>query len=534
MRIGSLFSGAGGLDMAVEAVFGGRTVWQAELAPGPCKVLDYRWPAPNIGDITKVDWVALKDGERDADGKTLADVDILCGGFPCQDVSSAGRRAGIKDGTRSGLWSIFAEAIDALRPQYVVIENVRGLLSALAHRAGHDDFSTNEEDYCGDSTDDDSDMESAANAVGDRSGRPVLRAIGAVLGDLSDLGYDAQWTTISAASVGAPHRRDRVFILATGSRRDGRARGPQRDIVETARIAAQLGDDADRRAVAGSGTDGSRSVEPLLPTPRAGEPGSTSPGYGNGLAETVESMALLPTPAAGNFNDGESPESWRARQATLKQGYGLPLAIAVQELLPTPTAAHGPPLHKGGNLTLSGAIEGVDSGSAGRLGLLPTPQAWDGNGYVKTPEQQARQSERGYMPNLGEVIENEIVAKSYERPNKRNKVDPAQSALIEREADTSGPMLGGGEITWGKYEFAIRRWEGLTRSAPMATELNGNGKPKLAAAFAEWLMGWPAGWVTEVPGVTRNEALKIAGNGVVPQQAAAALRYLLAIQRVAE
>ena len=244
------------------------------------------------------------------------------------------------------------------------------------------------------------------------------------------------------------------------------------------------------------------------------------------------------------MGEGKTLEWWNEWTAKLaakngNNGHGDSLAIAIARLnqdglLPTPTVSFSSDMNAGGNLTLTGAVEGLYPSTAARHGLLPTPQAWDGNGYVKTPEQQARQSERGYMPNLGEVIENEIVAKSYERPNKRNKVDPAQSALIEREADTPGPMLGGGEITWGKYEPAIRRWEALTRSAPMATELNSNGKPKLAAAFAEWLMGWPAGWVTEVPGVTRNEALKIAGNGVVPQQAAAALHYLLAIQRVAE
>lgn len=182
VRIGSLFSGGGGLDLAVEAVFGGHTVWHSEVDPAASKVLAHRYPnVPNLGDITAVDWT------------TVEPVDVLCGGFPCQDVSAAGKRAGIKDGTRSGLWSIFAEAIDALRPQWVVIENVRGLLNAQAHRA----------------------MESDEATVGDGSGRPVLRAAGAVLGDLADLGYDSQWITLAAGDVGAPHRRERVFILAT-------------------------------------------------------------------------------------------------------------------------------------------------------------------------------------------------------------------------------------------------------------------------------------------------------------------------------
>ena len=82
MRIGSLFSGAGGLDMAVEAVFGGTTVWHSEIDKAASKVLAYRWPGvPNLGDITKVDWAALRSQGGDAN-ESLADIDILCGGFP--------------------------------------------------------------------------------------------------------------------------------------------------------------------------------------------------------------------------------------------------------------------------------------------------------------------------------------------------------------------------------------------------------------------------------------------------------------------
>ncbi|AKQ06971.1 DNA methyltransferase [Mycobacterium phage Ovechkin] len=181
MKLGSLFSGAGGLDIAVEQFFGARTVWHCELNPAASKVLAHRWPGvPNLGDITAVDWSEVEP------------VDILAGGFPCQDVSAAGRRAGIAEGTRSGLWALFAEVINQLRPGVVVIENVRGLLSARAYRA----------------------MESEEAAVGDGADGPILRALGAVLGDLADLGYDAQWTTVAASAVGAPHKRERVFIVA--------------------------------------------------------------------------------------------------------------------------------------------------------------------------------------------------------------------------------------------------------------------------------------------------------------------------------
>lgn len=115
MRLGSLFSGVGGLDLAVEEVFGAETVWQVEFDASASTVLEKRFGVPNYRDVTKVDW------------SKVPPVDVLCGGFPCQDLSAAGRKAGLATGTRSGLWSYFAEAIDVLRPQYVIIENVRGL-----------------------------------------------------------------------------------------------------------------------------------------------------------------------------------------------------------------------------------------------------------------------------------------------------------------------------------------------------------------------------------------------------------------------
>lgn len=180
-RIGELFAGYGGLGRGVQEVFGGEIAWFSEFDPGPSKILAHHFPnVPNHGDITKIDWSQVEP------------VDILTGGFPCQDVSLAGARAGIREGTRSGLWSEFARAIEALQPRLVVIENVRGLLSASAGGP----------------------MESDPWGVGDGAARPVVNALGAVLGDLADLGYDAEWTGVRAADAGAPHGRFRVFILA--------------------------------------------------------------------------------------------------------------------------------------------------------------------------------------------------------------------------------------------------------------------------------------------------------------------------------
>lgn len=181
MKIGSLFSGYGGLELGIIAAIGGEVVWHCEFDKAPSKILETRFPGiPNFGDVTKVDW------------STVEPVDVLCGGFPCQDVSLAGKRAGMKEGTRSGLWAHFANAIETLRPKLVVIENVRGLLSADA----------------------DSDMEQCSWCMGDIGQHSPLRALGAVLGTLSDIGYDAEWITIPASAAGAPHRRERVFIIA--------------------------------------------------------------------------------------------------------------------------------------------------------------------------------------------------------------------------------------------------------------------------------------------------------------------------------
>lgn len=244
VRIGSLFSGAGGFDMAIEAVFGGRTVFHCEpekirdkdTAPwrdNPAlTVLSARQPGvPNLGDITAVDWADVEP------------VDVLCGGFPCQDISAAGLRAGMGEGTRSGLWSEFARAIDALRPRYVAIENVRNLLNNEANRA----------------------VEFPADALGDNGVKPVLRALGAVLGDLSDIGYDAQWCTIAASDIGSCHRRERVFILAhpAGNVRPWLNDGPSG---ATARSGRQ------RFVTGGIGND-SRALD-LLPTPAASRSGN--------------------------------------------------------------------------------------------------------------------------------------------------------------------------------------------------------------------------------------------------------------------
>lgn len=143
--IGSLFTGYGGLDMAVRMALDpdARVAWTSDVEPGPCRLAEVRWPGiPNLGDITQVDWSEVEP------------VDVICGGSPCQDLSLAGRRAGMASGTRSGLWESMFTAIKTLRPRLVVWENVRGSLTSGA-------FSL---------------VESEQGLLGDRADGPALRA----------------------------------------------------------------------------------------------------------------------------------------------------------------------------------------------------------------------------------------------------------------------------------------------------------------------------------------------------------------------
>ena len=166
LTVGSLFSGIGGLDLGLERA-GMRVVWQSEIDPYACRVLNKHWPeVVNHGDIKKINW---QEVERP---------DVICGGYPCQPFSTAGKRRGEEDPRH--LWPWVKQVISELRPRYAILENVRGHLS-----------------MGGDS----------------------------VIADLTALGYDTEWHIISAASVGAPHRRDRIVIIAHTN--DTRSRTPQ-------------------------------------------------------------------------------------------------------------------------------------------------------------------------------------------------------------------------------------------------------------------------------------------------------------------
>lgn len=161
LRILDLFSGIGGFSLGLERTGGFETVAFCEIEPFCRRVLAKHWPeVPCYHDVRELSADRLR-----ADGIA---VDVICGGFPCQDISSAGKRAGL-EGERSGLWREYARLIGELRPRFAFVENVADLLS---------------------------------------------RGMGDVLSALASLGYDAVWDCIPASYIGAPHDRDRVWIVA--------------------------------------------------------------------------------------------------------------------------------------------------------------------------------------------------------------------------------------------------------------------------------------------------------------------------------
>lgn len=276
-RIGSLCTGYGGLDDAVQTAFGGEVIWHADSDPGAAAILAHHTPSvPNLGDITQVDWsqVLARHGQ----------IDILGMGFPCQDVSVAGLRAGLLTGNRSGLWHHCARAIAVLQPSLVVIENVPGLLSTTADRGLGSD---------------------APDLDPSTGSRLVLRALGAVLGDLAGLGFDAEWTSVAASDGGG----------ATSA--DGSSSSPG---LPTPRA----------RDWKHGGKDGLHEALQMLPTPRATDGTKGGPNQRGSKGDLMLPSAvaqLLPTPRASDSNGGGS---------TVTEGSTC--GPRSGNLLPTPTA----------------------------------------------------------------------------------------------------------------------------------------------------------------------------------------------------
>ncbi len=156
LTFGSLFSGIGGMDLGLERA-GWKCVWQCEIDPYATRVLEKHWPHVRRWDDVRTFPPAGEWG-----------CDLIAGGFPCQDISEAGKRVGI-DGKRSGLWAEYLRVIRVVRPRFVIVENVSAIL---------------------------------------------VRGMGRVLGELAECGYDAEWDCLPAGVFGAWHFRERIFVVA--------------------------------------------------------------------------------------------------------------------------------------------------------------------------------------------------------------------------------------------------------------------------------------------------------------------------------
>lgn len=228
MKIGSLCSGYGGLDMAVEAYFGAETVWMCDNDKYASIVIKKRWGLPNLGNLKEVDWTAVEP------------IDILTAGYPCQPFSNAGLRKGAND--ERHIWPNIKEIISQLRPRIVILENVRGHLT-----------------------------------LGFKE----------VLKDLTEIGYDAKWSIVRASDVGAPHRRERLFVIAQPTYSNG-FRGNLR------------GQDQERNQRKSQFELIQRS-KTLTNSPSKGLQGSCREGYG------LEQSSSFTTNTNGNEQQGNRP-----------------------------------------------------------------------------------------------------------------------------------------------------------------------------------------------------------------------------------
>lgn len=505
----SLFSGYGGLDMGVARALGGAdTVVTSDLEPGPVAIEAFHTPGiPNLGDITAVD------------KSTLPEADILVGGSPCQSMSYAGRRAGMHEGTRSGLWSEQCDAINAVRPRLAVWENVQAATGASASsrsdivRHGRRVAALRAAGLCAcDNPDLDYPQgfrpptgEGAVRAdkalldwarrrgldvsglecrrcgcpvygpgpvawtdrLGGRDTGPVIRALGRVLADLSLIGYDAVWRGIEAADVGAPHHRFRLFVVAW----------PQTP--------------PDRPAE----TDLFRELD-ALPTPRpAGSPWAvfdrerdvwrSSEIRLDGTADVFDGV----WPTDGVMVSGRvwTAPAWpavlpRLSGAPARHGDADPRhRVSGSPLIPTPAARDAKGLNQRRNQeNLPGAMElGTRLRSAPATVFMPTPRESDG---AKGPSYSGHRvnlsgavlGQAGLLPTptaSDGMAERMRTGVWHAGSRRAMNLGIAGRIVTAGEGKARDPESYGFRVDWGRFTPAVRRWETiLGRPAPDPTQ----------------------------------------------------------------
>lgn len=505
----SLFSGYGGLDMGVARALGGAdTVVTSDLEPGPVAIEAFHTPGiPNLGDITAVD------------KSTLPEADILVGGSPCQSMSYAGRRAGMHEGTRSGLWSEQCDAINAVRPRLAVWENVQAATGASASsrsdivRHGRRVAALRAAGLC---ACDDPDLDYPAgfrpptgegavradkalldwarrrgldvsglecrrcgcpvygpgpvawtDRLGGRDTGPVIRALGRVLADLSLIGYDAVWRGIEAADVGAPHHRFRLFVVAW----------PQTP--------------PDRPAE----TDLFRELD-ALPAPRpAGSPWAvfdrerdvwrSGETRLDGTADVFDGV----WPTDGVMVSGRvwTAPAWpavlpRLSGAPARHGNTDPRhRVSGSPLIPTPAARDAKGLNQRRNQeNLPGAMElGTRLRSAPATVFMPTPRASDGakgpsyNGH-RVNLSGAILGQAGLLPTptaSDGMAERMRTGVWHAGSRRAMNLGIAGQIVTAGEGKARDPESYGFRVDWGRFTPAVRRWETiLGRPAPDPTQ----------------------------------------------------------------
>lgn len=314
-----------------------------------------------------------------------------------------------------------------------------------------------------------------------------------VLTDLANAGYSVTWTILAASSVGTAHRRERLYIYATP--------GHAANMSEVS-LPAKLP------------TAGVLDTDGLTVLDRVDE----------SVRRSSTVMPLFPTPVAQD-SCGHGPSNFKRKTVPLRSEVTL-LPAAEISLFPTPLARD----HHGASAKNRAGGKALGDMPT----LLPTPNTMD-NMYTRNGEAMERQLHRGEGPDasrrttMGNLREDIMLTIDPTRFTTDDPDDPDERDKALMDAGLARSWSPFNNAEWGKYAHAVARWSMVFGSLPPApVEPNTKGNPRLTAEFCEWLMGVPAGHITgEDINLSRTEAIKLAGNGVVPHAAVAAFTRLI-------
>lgn len=490
----SLFTGYGGLERGISLAFNEPIVTRyiSDIEPGPQMLEQVRFPdATQLGDITQVDFSQL---DR---------CDIVAGGSPCTDISIAGKQQGMFAGTRSGLWSFQADAIGSMHPKYVVWENVAAAVSAPA-----------------------------ATRFSDPHIPVSMRALGRVLLDLYSLGYDAKWVTLTAAQAGAPHHRARIFLLATPREANQPTQHPDAGFQ-----VAYADTDTDMWVSATPSLFDSWYTSPLppsgvmidgclyrqtfsLPKPSEGEKLPTPTSSDTGIGATNSSDWK-----EGFRNPKGLPRALRLLCARVRPDGKEVSSLPVLQLLPTPrvrdTKGSGFP-----NM-LPSAILGLDGLNFYRAALERWVQVL-GRDYpapLLIADRAARIADNPTLSNPAWLRKRAFT------PRWITVDEPIRERLFKRGLRFIDNSVVCHPAFQGAFDKPFHQVPPVAVTDLWRERIS--GLPVVLAKenpeFVEWMMGLPAGWVTDRSLYSERwyyYTIRMLGNGVVPQQAALALSVL--------